>query len=87
MRSRTWNQINAQLETILDVLEVLPFEPPADSVYGDLRMLLERAGQPIGGNDLLIAAQALALGYTVVTDNESELARVKGLARKNWLRD
>jgi tRNA(fMet)-specific endonuclease VapC len=50
------------------------------------RPSLEKAGQPIGGHDLLIAAQALALGYTAVTDNESEFARVKGLKVENWLR-
>ena len=47
---------------------------------------LERAGQPIGGNDLLIAAQALTLGQTIVTDNEREFARIDGLAFENWLR-
>lgn len=44
------------------------------------------AGQPIGPNDLLIAAQALALGCTVVTDNEREFSRVNGLPLENWLR-
>ena len=42
-------------------------------------------GQPIGGNDLLIAAHALALGYTVVTDNEREFRRIDGLTVVNWL--
>ena len=41
----------------------------------------------IGGNDLLIAAQAVALGCTVVTDNESEFGRVDGLRQENWLRN
>jgi antitoxin VapB len=40
----------------------------------------------IGGNDLLIAAQALALGCTIVTDNEAEFARIDSLPRENWLR-
>jgi tRNA(fMet)-specific endonuclease VapC len=77
----------AQLETILNALEVLPFESPADAVYGDLRTRLERTGRPIGGNDLLVAAHALALGYTIVTDNDNEFARVDGLPCENWLRD
>ncbi|MDR3505120.1 MAG: PIN domain-containing protein [Acidocella sp.] len=47
---------------------------------------MEQAGTPIGGNDLLIAAQAKALGYTVVTYNEREFRRVDGLACENWLR-
>jgi tRNA(fMet)-specific endonuclease VapC len=46
---------------------------------------LDRAGQPIGGNDLLIAAQALSLGYAVVTDNQREFARLDGLHSENWL--
>ena len=76
----------AQLEAVLGALEVLPFEAPADATYGLLRAQLERSGRPIGGNDLLIAAQALALGYTIVTDNENEFARIDELRRENWLR-
>ncbi|PYY04098.1 MAG: VapC toxin family PIN domain ribonuclease, partial [Acidobacteria bacterium] len=67
-------------------LEVLPFDAPADSTYGLLRARLERSGKPIGANDLLIAAQALALGHVLVTDNEREFARVGGLTCENWLR-
>jgi tRNA(fMet)-specific endonuclease VapC len=76
----------AQLEAVLGALEVLPLETPADKAYGSIRTQLEKAGRPIGGNDLLIAAQALALGSTIVTDNEKEFARVRGLSRENWLR-
>jgi tRNA(fMet)-specific endonuclease VapC len=61
-------------------------EAPADAVYGVLRSRIEGDGQPIGGNDLLIAAQAVALGHTIVTDNEREFARVADLPRENWLR-
>jgi antitoxin VapB len=39
-----------------------------------------------GGNDLLIAAQVIALGHTIVTDNEREFARIDGIAWENWLR-
>jgi tRNA(fMet)-specific endonuclease VapC len=45
-----------------------------------------RRDQPIGANDLLIAAQAVALGYTLVTDNEGEFARIEDLTTENWLR-
>jgi len=79
-------RLSAQLEAVLGALEVLPFETPADAAYGLLRTRLERAGRPIGANDLLIAAQALALGYSVITDNEKEFARVEGLRSENWLR-
>ena len=79
-------RLSAQLETVLGALEVLPFETPADAAYGLLRTQLEQAGRPIGANDLLIAAQAIALGYTLVTDNEKEFARIEDLPRENWLR-
>jgi tRNA(fMet)-specific endonuclease VapC len=79
-------RLSSQLEIVLGVLEVLPFETPADAAYGLLRTRLEQAGSPIGANDLLIAAQALALGYTIVTDNEKEFARVDHLLRENWLK-
>ena len=79
-------RLTAQLEAVLGVLEILPFESPADSVYGSIRARLEQAGQMIGGNDMLIAAQAITFGYTIVTDNQREFARVAGLARENWLR-
>jgi tRNA(fMet)-specific endonuclease VapC len=64
----------------------LPFETPADTVYGLLRDSLEKAGRLIGGNDLLIAAQRVALGHTIVTDNEREFGRIETLLRENWLR-
>lgn len=79
-------RLTTQLEAVLGALDVLPFEAPADTAYGALRMRLEQAGTPIGGNDLLIAAQVLTLGYTIVTDNEREFARIDGLPRENWLR-
>jgi tRNA(fMet)-specific endonuclease VapC len=79
-------RLTQQLEMVLSVLEVVPFEQPADANYGTIRAQLELAGTPIGGNDLLIAAHAKALGCTVVTDNEREFGRVDGLACENWLR-
>jgi tRNA(fMet)-specific endonuclease VapC len=79
-------RLSRQLEMVLGALEVLPFAAPADRVYGDIRTRLEETGRPIGGNDLLIAAQTVALGHTIVTDNETEFARIEGLLRENWLR-
>ncbi|PYX01438.1 MAG: VapC toxin family PIN domain ribonuclease [Acidobacteria bacterium] len=78
-------RLSAQLEAVLGVLAVLPFETPADAAYGLLRTRLEQAGTPIGANDLLIAAQTLSLGSTIVTDNEKEFTRVRSLRRENWL--
>ena len=79
-------RLSAQLETVLGALEVLPFEKPADAAYGMLRARLEQVGKPIGANDLLIAAQVLALGYTIVTDNEREFDRIEDVLHENWLR-
>jgi tRNA(fMet)-specific endonuclease VapC len=78
-------RLTAQLEAVLGALDVLPLEAPADATYGLIRSGLEQAGKPIGGNDLLIAAQVIALGYAIVTDNEGEFARIDGLPRENWL--
>ena len=80
------SMLTAQLEAVLGTLEVLPFETPADETYGLIRARLERAGQAIGGNDLLIAAQTVALGYTLVTGNEREFTRIDNLSCENWLR-
>ena len=80
-------RLASQLETILGAIEVIPFEAPADTAYGHARVALEAAGTPIGGNDLLIAAQALALDMIVVTNNAREFARVGGLSVENWLGD
>jgi tRNA(fMet)-specific endonuclease VapC len=79
-------RLSVQLEAVLGAIEVLPFEAPADAAHGLLRTRLEQAGRLIGANDLLIAAQALSLGYTIVTDNEREFAHVEDLRRENWLR-
>ena len=79
-------RLSTQLEAVLSALDVLPFEPPADAIYASLRTGLEEAGTPIGANDMLIAAHALALDSTIVTDNEKEFTRVRDLSRENWLR-
>jgi len=79
-------RLTAQLAAVLSALEVLPFAAPADNRYGLLRARLEQSGKPIGANDLLIAAQAVALGHVLVTDNEREFSRVDGLRWENWLR-
>ena len=80
------DRLSVQLELVLSSLEVLPFDTPADRAYADLRVQLEAVGTPIGGNDMLIAAHALALGHTLVTANEREFSRVPGLSIENWLR-
>jgi tRNA(fMet)-specific endonuclease VapC len=79
-------RLTRQVAQILGALDVQPLDAPADAAYAKLRVQLEAAGTPIGGNDMLIAAHALAAGCTLVTGNEREFARVKGLIVDNWLR-
>ena len=78
-------RLSSQLEAVLSALDILPLKEPIDERYARLRLALERAGTPIGGNEMLIAAHALALGLTLVTANEREFSRVPGLAVENWL--
>lgn len=77
-------RLSSQVAAVLSRIDVLPLEQPTDEVYAKIRVALEANGQPVGANDLLIAAQALALGYTVVTDNEREFRRFDGLSVENW---
>jgi tRNA(fMet)-specific endonuclease VapC len=77
-------RLTAQVEAILSVLPILPLEADVDRYYGDLRADLERRGEPIGPNDLLIASQARALKLTLVTDNVREFTRVSGLVVQSW---
>ena len=79
-------RLAAQLEAILSRLSIFPFDAPADEQYGQLRHDLQKVGQVIGANDMLIAAHALALGRTLVTDNLREFRRVRSLSVANWLR-
>jgi tRNA(fMet)-specific endonuclease VapC len=71
-------------ELLAGGLDILPFTT-ADAKYaGRIREELERAKQPIGPYDTLIAGQALARGLTLVTANTREFARVPGLVWQDW---
>ena len=77
--------LTTQLEIILSAIDTLPLEEPVDRQYARLRKYLEDRGTPIGPNDMLIAAHALALNCTVITANDREFSRVPGLKVENWL--
>lgn len=72
------------LEAFLLPLNVAPFDLTAAFAYGDLRAELERRGEPIGPLDMQIAAHALCLNVTLVTNNEREFRKVPGLTIENW---
>jgi tRNA(fMet)-specific endonuclease VapC len=73
-----------RLERFLVDFEVLPFDRDAAKSYGALRKALQTQGTPIGPLDILIAAHALALKATLVTNNTGEFLRVPGLAVEDW---
>ena len=73
------------LEMFLAPLEVLPFDEGAVWVYGDLRAELERDGRSIDALDTMIAAHALSLDATLVTNNVREFSRVPRLNLDNWV--
>lgn len=75
----------AVVEEFSSLLEVLPYTAKAASHYGAIRTALEKAGQPIGLNDLHIAAHARSEGLTLVTNNLGEFERVPGLLVENWV--
>ncbi|MBJ6133681.1 type II toxin-antitoxin system VapC family toxin [Ochrobactrum sp. Q0168] len=77
----------AHIEAILGSMKVLALDTPADAEYGRIRAELEAVGQPIGPNDLLIAAHAYALGVVLVTAHTGEFSRIRALRVENWLRE
>jgi tRNA(fMet)-specific endonuclease VapC len=75
------------LAQFLEPLTVADFDRAAASAYGRLRASLEAAGTPIGPLDTQIAAHALALHVTLVSNNSREFERVPGLRLANWVSD
>jgi tRNA(fMet)-specific endonuclease VapC len=66
-------------------LEILSFGGEAAQYYGGLRAHLEKRGTPVGSLDMLIAAHALSLSSTLITNNEKEFYRVSNLKIENWV--
>lgn len=73
------------LSQFLLPLETADFDASAAAEYGRIRAALERRGTPIGPLDSLIAAHAVSLGATLVTNNIREFERVPGLELENWV--
>ena len=73
------------LRHFLEPLEIADFDPAAAESYGRIRQGLERVGTPIGPLDTEIAAHALSLGVTLVSNNLREFSRVPGLKLANWV--
>jgi len=75
----------AKLNELGEMIQILPFDQKAAIYYGDVRSTLEKKGNIIGSNDLLIAAHALSLDCILVSNNEKEFKRVDGLRIENWI--
>jgi len=65
---------------------IVNFDLGLSEVYGKIRSDLEKKGRPIGSMDLLIAAQAISLNITLVTNNTKELDRISGIKIENWVK-
>jgi tRNA(fMet)-specific endonuclease VapC len=77
------NQI--ALAQFIAPLEILPYDDNAAQYYGNLRSHLEKNGMPIGSLDMLIAAHALSIPCTLVTNNTKEFSRIPNLKIENWV--
>lgn len=75
----------AVIEDFCSRLEVLPYGPKAAQHFGAIRAALEKLGQPIGVNDLHIAAHARSEGLVLVTNNMGEFERLPALEAENWI--
>ena len=75
------------VEDFVSRLAVLPYDDKAAWHYGNIRSALEKMGQPIGINDLHIAAHARSNGLTLITHNMLEFERVPGLLLENWVNE
>ena len=82
LQSRRLTQL---VNRFLGRMRILPWSEEAGAVYARKRYELDKAGTPIGNMDLLIAAHALAVGATVVTNNTRHFCKVPGLIVENWV--
>ena len=85
LAKRPTTRLLSAYEQQMSGLTVLPIDETVAHSYASVRLALSPAGTPIGPNDTFIAAHALALDYTLVTDNEVEFRRVPDLRVENWL--
>ncbi|MBI2759842.1 MAG: type II toxin-antitoxin system VapC family toxin [Chloroflexi bacterium] len=84
MKSTNPAKTRGEQMAFLDQFQSLPFDDAAAAVYGRIRAELAAAGTPIGPNDMMIAAIAIANGLILVTHNTGEFERVHGLQIEDW---
>lgn len=84
-KSEATSRNMARVRQFVSAFEIVPFDEKVCDTYAKVRCKLEKSGTPIGPMDLLIASIGLAHNFTVVTSNDREFKRVKGLKVQNWL--
>jgi len=75
------------IENFIESFVIYDFDKKAAEIYGKIRTELEKSGNVIGAYDLQIAAHALSLDAVLVTNNEREFKRIKGLRIENWAKE
>lgn len=83
-KSQNIKQNKQKIETFISHFKVVPFGDRETPIYAKIRMQLEQTGAPIGANDMLIAATVIANEGTLITNNEKEFSKIKGLKVQNW---
>jgi tRNA(fMet)-specific endonuclease VapC len=79
--------LSFNVEQVLNSLPILPLEEPIDELYSKIRVSLENKGVSMSQHELLVAAHALSLGLTVVTENDGKFSHIDNLTVENWLID
>jgi len=82
---RRSRKLRRLIRTFEDSVEVMPFDHSAAIQFGVVAVELARRGEPIGSFDTLLAAHALSLDLTFITNNERHFKRVPGLSTENWI--
>jgi tRNA(fMet)-specific endonuclease VapC len=82
---RKWAKIHNLIDVFTATVAVVPFDDGCAAHYGTIASELARRGTPIGALDVLVAAHAMAIGATLVTNNVKHFSRVRGLDVENWL--
>ncbi len=84
-KSQARTRALATIEQLAQMIQPSPLPMEAAEHYGDIRAVLQKQGQPIGNNDLWLAAHARAEGWVLVTNNAREFERVPRLQVENWV--
>ena len=85
LRSVNASSIRAQVDRLTRPLTFLAWDANAAEHFADLRLFLEREGEPLAAQDMMIAAHARSLDAVLVTNNVRHFRRVPGLKLENWI--